>query len=52
MGITEEEFMNGCLKLAPSNSEIVKVEKDGYTYYRIGKPNIDVLAKFLKKYIK
>lgn len=45
--ITEEEFMEGCLKFAPPNSKIVKVEKDGYTFFQIGEPNLDVLAKFL-----
>ena len=50
--ITEEEFMKGCLKLAPPNSKIVKVEKDGYTFYQIGEPNLDVLARFLVKYIQ
>jgi len=50
--ITEEEFLEGCLKLAPPNSKQFKFEKDGRTYYHIGEPNLDLLAKLLLKYIK
>lgn len=50
--ITEEEFLEGCLRSAPPNSKQFKYEKDGRTYYHIGEPNLDLLAKLLVKYIK
>lgn len=50
--IIEEEFLEGCLKLAPPNSKLHKYEKDGLTYYHIGEPNLDLLARLLLKYIK
>lgn len=50
--ITEEEFLEGCLKLAPPNSKLFKFEKDGRTYYHIGEPNLNLLAKLLVKHIK
>jgi len=50
--VTEEEFMKGCLKLAPPNSKIRKIEKDGYTFFQAGDLNIDRAARLFKDLIK
>lgn len=50
--ITEEEFIEWSLKLAPPNSKLHKFDKDGRTYYHIGEPNLDLFAKLLVKYIR
>lgn len=50
--MTEKEFIEASLKFAPPNSKIVKVEKDGYTYFRVGKLNIDKAARLFKDLIK
>lgn len=39
--MTEEEFMKASLKFAPPNSKIVKIDKDGFTFFQIGELNID-----------
>ncbi|MGE7596657.1 hypothetical protein [Lysinibacillus fusiformis] len=50
--VTEEEFIEWSLKLAPPNSKVQRYEKDGRTYLYIGKPNLDLFARLLLKYIK
>lgn len=50
--VTEEEFIEWSLKLAPPNSKVQRYEKDGRTYLYIGKPNLDLFARLLLKHIK
>ncbi|MGE6513390.1 hypothetical protein [Lysinibacillus sphaericus] len=50
--VTEEEFIEWCMKSAPPNSKLNKYEKDGRTYMYIGEPNLDLFARLLLKYIK
>ncbi|MGE6513395.1 hypothetical protein [Lysinibacillus sphaericus] len=50
--MTEEEFIEASLKYAPPNSKVVKIEKDGYTIFQIGEPNLDKLARLLVDLIK
>lgn len=49
--VTEEEFLEWCMRSAPPDSKLHKYEKDGEVYYHIGEPNIELLAKLLKKHI-
>lgn len=50
--MTEEEFIEAALSFAPPNSKIEKVEKDGYTYFRIGKLNVDKAARLIREAIR
>ncbi|MEG0694151.1 MAG: hypothetical protein RR440_00250 [Erysipelotrichaceae bacterium] len=50
--MTEEEFIEMVLSKHPPNTKMVKVEKDGYTYFKIGELNIDKMARLLKELIK
>ncbi len=50
--MTEKEFIEASLKFAPPNSKVVKVEKDGYTYFKIGELNIDKAARLFLELIK
>lgn len=43
--MTEEEFIELCLKNAPPGSKVKKHEKDGYTYFTVGELNIDRAAR-------
>lgn len=43
--MTEEEFIEASLKFAPPNTKIVKIEKDGYTFFQIGELNIEKAAR-------
>lgn len=49
---SEKEFIEASLKFAPPNSKVVKVENDGYTYFRIGELNIEKAARLFKDLIK
>lgn len=50
--VTEEEFIEWSLKLAPPNSKLHKYEKDGRTYMHIGEPNLDLFARLIYKRLK
>lgn len=49
---TEKEFIEASLKFAPPNSKVVKVENDGYSYFRIGELNIDKAARLFYEMLK
>ena len=52
MIMTEKEFIDMVLSKHPPNTKMVKVEKEGYTYFKIGELNVDRMARLLKDLIK
>ena len=50
--MSEEEFLELCLRKVPEGTKVVKVEKDGCTYFRIGEINLDKAAQAFKDLVK
>ncbi|EON72133.1 hypothetical protein [Lysinibacillus sphaericus] len=50
---TEKEFYESQLKSAEESGQVLraKLTEQGTIYYTIGEPNLDVLARFLVKYM-
>ena len=50
--MTEQEFIQLVLNKLPPDTEMVKVEKDGNIYFKVGELNIDKAARLLKEMLK
>lgn len=50
--VTEEEFLEWCMRSAPPNSKLHKYEKDGKAYYHIGEPDLDLFARLINEMLK